>query len=212
VILVLGIGSLLLLFSCEEEIEKEHYEVPTFYLDTEISTSDGSTMKIEDAAAFLATLTNEDGTGEINLNMTWQEIAAVLDEKGVLYEVMGISSEDPENPYDWRSIFTEDCTDYSPASGRYKFHQSKKGLKVGEPITKAIEIYGEPDKIVIDSWYDNVKEYYYNMGKLYRKTTGNEETVILHLSIGDETVVTIRIKFLDQTNYLDENLEETFWG
>lgn len=63
----------------------EHYDVPDFDWSMEVSTSDGS-MNLSEISAVLANLTNEDGTGEINLNMTWEEIAAVLDEKGIPYE------------------------------------------------------------------------------------------------------------------------------
>lgn len=174
----------------------EHYEVPNFYWETEVSTSDGS-KSITEIAALLAQLTNEDGTGEINLNMTWQEIAAVLDEKGISYKVGGSWTEaDAEYSSDSRYIFTADGTDYSPYYGRIYLHQTKKGLKVGESLSRAIELYGEPDKIEEDLCYDNVVYYYYNMGKLYCNATDSERTVAMELNCGDDIVVDIKIYFL----------------
>ena len=205
----------ILLFLCGDSCGKEkpsHYELPTATLGDQIATSE-EPMTLADAAEILAPLTNEDGTGEINLNMTWQEIAAVLDKKGVPYRVSGNWTEE-EKIYgtpDTRSIFVDYSIHYDPLYNEFTVAMTKKGLKMNDSVTRAVELYGEPDKIVIDSAYDNAKDYYYNMGKLYCEATGSDRTVILHLSIGDETVVTIQIKFLDQTNYLGENLEETFW-
>lgn len=174
----------------------EHYEVPNYYWETEVSTSDGS-KSITEIAALLAQLTNEDGTGEVNLNMTWQEIAAVLDEKGISYEVMGSWTEtDAEYSSDGRYIFTDDGSSYRPYYGIIDLHQTKKGLKVGEPLSRAVELYGKPDKIEINPCYDNVVDYYYNMGKLYCNATDSERTVVMEMTCGENVVVTIKIRFL----------------
>ena len=190
VILILGYGNVW------GKEKPEHYEVPNFYWKTEVSTSDGS-MNITEIAALLSQLTNEDGTGEINLNMTWQEIAAVLDNKGILYKVNGTWTEaDAEYSSDSRSIFTADGSYYRPYYGSIYLHQTKKGLRVGEPLSRTVELYGEPDKIEANLCYDNVMMYYYDMGKFYCETTDSERTVVLEITCGDDIVVDIEIRFL----------------
>lgn len=186
-------------FLCGDSCGKEkpsHYKVPNFYWETEISTSDGS-KTITEIAEILAQLTNEDGTGEINLNMTWQEIAAVLDEKGILYTVNGSWTEaDTEYSSDCRYIFTADGSDYRPYFNMIDLHQTKKGLKVGEPLSRAVELYGEPDKSEANPCYYNIVTYYYDMGKLYCNATDSERTVVMAVTCGDDIVVTIKIRFL----------------
>ena len=98
IVLAVIVGISLCFLSCREKEYLWHYEVPAFNWEIEVSASDG-TMKIYEAATILAQLTSEDGTGEINLNMTWEEIATVLDEKGILYEIY-------EEPDGYKSVFT----------------------------------------------------------------------------------------------------------
>ena len=209
-VVIIAILVLAIVFCQKEELL--HYELPTATLDDQVATSDDP-MTVGEVAKLLAPLTNEDGTGEINLNMTWQEIAAVLDEKDIPYEVSGDWTEEDEELYgsDSRSIFVDYSIKYMPYHGIFTLANTKKGLKMNDTVSKAIEIYGEPDKIEVNSQYDNHRYYYWNMGKLYCKATDSERTVLLKLAVGDETVVSIDIRFLDQTNYLGENLEETFW-
>lgn len=192
----------------------DHYELPKDTLNDQIATCE-EPMTVAEAAEILAPLTNEDGTGEINLNMTWQEIAAVLDEKGVPYIVSGEWTEEEEILYgipDARSIFVDYTIYYDPLYNEFTVAMTKKGLKMNDSVSVALELYGEPDKIERNTQYDNLYDYYYNMGKLYCNATDSERTVLLYLSVADETVVSIDIKFLDQTNYMGENLEETFWN
>jgi len=211
IVIVSGILLIPYLFrSCQKNLP--HYEYPTVNWNAQVATSE-KPMSLVEVAEILAPLTNEDGTGEISLNMTWQEIAAVLDNKGIPYRVSGNWTEEERicGTPDSRSIFVDYSIHYDPLYSEFTVAMTKKGLKMNDSVARAVELYGEPDKIVIDSAYDNAKEYYYNMGKLYCEATGSDRTVLLHLSIGDETVVTMSIEFLDQTNYLGDNLEETFW-
>ena len=210
ILIALLVSILLFLYgdSCGKE-NPSHYELPTATLGNQIATSE-EPMTLADAAEILAPLTNEDGTGEINLNMTWPEIAAVLDEKGVPYEVRGDWKETDEE--DMRRIFVDYSIIYAPSYNNFTVAITKKGLKMNDPVSVAVELYGKPDKVERNLQYDNLYDYYYNMGKLYCKATDCVRTVLLHLSVGDETVVSIQIKFLDRTNYLGENLEETFWN
>jgi len=121
--------------------------LPTWDGTPIVSTGNGS-MTLDEISEFLAPLTNEDGTGDINLNMTWQEIAAVLDEKGIPYEVKGSWTEaDAEYYPDCRYIFAADGTRYDPFHFTIDAEKTKKGLMPREPLSKAIEIYGEPDKM-----------------------------------------------------------------
>lgn len=181
--------------SCGRE-KPLHYELPTWDGTSEVSTFNGS-MTLDEISECLSSLTNEDGTGEINLNMTWKEIAAVLDEKGIPYEVKGNWTEaDAEYSSDSRYIFAADGTDYSPANGCFSVQQTKKGLIPREPLSRAIELYGEPDKIEENVCYDNVITYYYNMGKLYCDAAECERTVVMAITCGDDIVVTIDIYYL----------------
>ena len=206
-VIITGILIIFFLFDSRQK-ELLHYELPTATLDDQIATSN-EPMTVAEAAEILAPLTNEDGTGEINLNMTWQEIAAVLDEKGVPYRVSGEWKDTDEE--DFRRIFVDYSIIYAPSYGNFTVAITQKGLKMNDSVSVALELYGEPYKIERNAQYDNLYDYYYNMGKLYCNATDSERTVLLNLSVADETVVSIQIKFLDQTNYMGENLEETFW-
>jgi len=181
--------------SCNKETPL-HYELPTWDGTSVVSTSDGP-MTLDEISEYLSSLTNEDGTGEINLNMTWQEIAAFLDTRGIPYEVKGSwTEEDEQYSSDSRYIFVADGTDYSPANGCFYVQQTKKGLIPREPLSRAVELYGEPDKKEANPCYDNVVTYYYNMGKLYCNATDSERTVAMAITCGDDIVVTIEIYYL----------------
>lgn len=180
-----------LLNSCgkqEETIELVHYEVPTFTWDTPVSTSNG-VMDLAEISVVLAELTNEDGTGETNLNMTWQEIAAVLDGVGIPYETQ-VLYEDIAN------ITTANGNMYWPNQGSFMFKKTKSGLTISDPISRAIEIYSEPDKVVVIEFSDNCYYYCYNMGKTFCKAQGKDQTVVMGLETIDDTIIGITIGFL----------------
>ena len=176
----------------------EHYEAPSFTWDTPVSTSNG-VMDLAEISETLSQLTNEDGTGEISLNMTWQEIAAVLDEVGIPYEVMEVA-----DSY-LNAIFASNGNLYRPYEGKFKVAQLKSGVKISDPISKVIEIYGEPDKVTIWEFSDNLYYYDYNMGKLYCKETDSKRTVRLGLDVVDGIITQINIDFVAEWN------EDTYW-
>lgn len=180
--------------------ELMHYDVPVFDGSAVVSTGNGS-MSLDEISGFLSQFTNEDGTGEINLNMTVDEIAAILHEKGISYEMY---REEPftnenGNVIDLSSVFAANGNDYySGYYASFKMHQTKKGLIAREPVSRAIEIYGEPDLISRNEYYDNLFHYYYNMGKKYCKLADNQRTVVMDLTVSEDTVVTIEIRFLNE--------------
>lgn len=177
----------------KEEFELVHYDVPTFTWDTPVSTSNGE-MDLAEISASLAPLTSEDGTGEINLNMTVDEIATVLDENGIPYEIRGEWGE--FDGLDYRRIFAANGNTYEPYAGDFSVAQTKSGLKISDPFSRAVEIYGEPDLERIDSLYDNVHDHYYNMGKLYSRLEGCDKTVVMQLFFADDTLMGIYIRFI----------------
>lgn len=224
IVVIMAVLSFIAINSCQPEpveelelaIELEpkllHYELPTFGWEDQVVTSE-EPITLAEIAEILAPMTNEDGTGEINLNMTWQEIATVMDEKGIPYKVSGNwTEEDSAYSPDSRYIFVDYAIYYNSFYGIFTVAITPKGLKINDPVSRAIELYGEPDKTERHPEYDNLFFYYYNMGKLYCKATDSERTVLMQMAVGDDTVVNIDIKFLDQTNWLGADLEETFWN
>lgn len=170
------------------DVTVEHYEVPSFNWSMEVSTSDG-VMNLADIAAALGNLTNEDGSGEINLNMTWDEIAATLDEKGIPYEVKGSDG--------MEYILASNGNSYGLFKGTFKLAQLKSGIKISDQISKAIEIYGEPDMVKLWGLSDNLYYYAYDMGSLFCTADGKYETVILRFEVIEGTITKISVFFLD---------------
>ena len=94
----------------------------------------------------LAKLTKEDGTGEISLDMSAQEIVAVLDKYGIEYD-----DYQPDEEYKSGHVSISRngyCTKYYDKYGQFSLQQSYKGLKVGDDLDRVLELYGEPDEIV----------------------------------------------------------------
>ena len=81
----------------------------------------------------VAKLTNEDGTGEINLEMTLDEIADVLAKYNIPYEFD-----------EFGCLNTPDGTSYYPY--KFRLQETKRGLRVGDGVVKAIQLYGTPYK------------------------------------------------------------------
>ena len=193
---VTAIGLVLLFILQSKRNDLMHYEVPVFDGSPVVSTGNGK-MSLDEISTFLSQFTNENGTGQINLNMTVDEIAAVLDSKGVPYELKGEIDEDLDYP-DCRYVFAADGTTYRPYEERIRCEQTNRGLARGDLLSKAESLYGEPNLKVADDLYDNVYDFYYNMGKILCKRTSSERTVILHIGVADETVISIVIRFLDE--------------
>ena len=193
IVIIAASVAVFLIVSCNKE-DLMHYEVPILDGSPTVSTGNGE-MSLDEVSAFLSQLTNENGTGQINLNMTVDEIAIVLDETGIPYEIKG----EWEDSIDCRYIIVKDGTSYRPGiNSTFNFHRTKKGLSSGDQATKALELYGEPDKIVKDTYYDNIYDYYYNMGKQHCKLTNSQRTVMLNMMVSEETVIYMEIRFLDE--------------
>lgn len=179
------------------KVKIEHYEVPDFNWSMEVSTSDGI-MNLSEIAAALGDLTNEDGTGEINLNMTWEEIAAVLDEKGVPYKKKGSDG--------LEYILAANGNSYGIFKWSFRLAQLKSGVKISDPITKAIETYGEPDMVRLWGLSDNLYYYTYDMGRLFCEAEEKDMTVILKFEVIDDTITQIMLFLLDDLQ------AEEFWN
>jgi hypothetical protein len=85
-------------------------------------------IKEKSASQIIAGLINEDGTGEIQINMTKEQVQEVLKKNGVTSKVA--------NP-EWIDI--EDGMRYK--LGSLQINQTKKGLKKGDPIERVYELY-----------------------------------------------------------------------
>lgn len=179
------------------KVTVEHYEVPDFNWSMEVSTSDGS-MNLSEISAVLGELTNEDGTGEINLNMTWEEIAAVLDEKGIPYEQKGSDG--------MEYILAANGNSYGLFQWSFRLAQLKSGVKISDPMTKATETYGEPDMVRLWGLSDNLYYYTYDMGRFFCEAKKEDMTVILKFEVIDGTITQIDLFLLDDLQ------AEEFWN
>jgi hypothetical protein len=96
------------------------------------STTVSSTSK-ESVAKPISDLINEYGTGEINLDLSFDEIKTVLDSYGINYKG------------EFGYIEFDDGTFYD---GEFFYMKStQKGLAVGDSIEKIKQIYGEPQSL-----------------------------------------------------------------
>jgi hypothetical protein len=102
-------------------------------------------------SAKLAKLTKEDGTGIISLDTPPAEVRAILRRENITFVVKARGSifADDEIPMDESidCVIFEDGANwiFNEGSG-WTIHtvQTQKGLKFGDPISKALELYGEP--------------------------------------------------------------------
>lgn len=140
--LLLMIGLIVLLSSCKVVAEPETVSQPqtTTTVTTTIPTT---TLNNETISAQLATLTKEDGTGEIHLQMTVEEIATVLDKYDIKHTLdetgLSVRTSYPGNIWLY-------CENFYAGYGQFTLNQSYSGLKVGDSKDKLLDMYGEPDE------------------------------------------------------------------
>lgn len=94
----------------------------------------------DEISAILAKLTKEDGTGEINLQMSADEITAVLDKYDIEYTVHGGLTVNVANGGSY-------IIGRWGGRGVFKVQESYSGLKVGDSKGVVLSIYGQPDEI-----------------------------------------------------------------
>ncbi|MDR1565027.1 MAG: hypothetical protein LBS74_08730, partial [Oscillospiraceae bacterium] len=85
-------------------------------------------IKEKSASQIIAGLINEDGTGEIQINMKREQVMEILKNHNVSSKVVG---------KEWLEI--EDGSKY--ALGTFEIKQTQKGLKVGDSVSKVYELY-----------------------------------------------------------------------
>jgi hypothetical protein len=102
-------------------------------------------MQPNDISAVLGSLSREDGTGEIPIGIRWQTLFAKLKELGISYEKDGYSVQCSDGTsYYGDDRMVEDIN----------LMQTTKGLRVGDPVGKVLELYGEISVVYHnDLWY-----------------------------------------------------------
>jgi hypothetical protein len=102
--------------------------VTTISTTTAAKPKETTATKGRSASQIVASLINENGTGEIQINMKREEVAKILEKYSVSYKYLG-------DEY----LEIEDGIYYN--LGHFEIKQSSKGLKVGDPIERVYELY-----------------------------------------------------------------------
>ena len=141
-----------------------------------------STQEISD---LLATLTNEDGTGEINLDMTCGEIADILDK----YKIPYIYSE--------MSICIVNNSNYLSGNtlSNFYFAKTSKGLSQGDKYERVIDIYGKPD--FLQKYEDGTSDLFYNMGKMFISKNNTNMQVVFQIYLMDDEVASMQVLIIE---------------
>ena len=96
----------------------------------------------DELSAKIASLTNEDGSGQIALDMPYSKVKQVLDAAGIEYKssALAITFEDG-SAYAFAQAAGE------PALDHFYFTQSPKGLLLGDSPERVQQLYGEAEHI-----------------------------------------------------------------
>ncbi|MDR1564128.1 MAG: hypothetical protein LBS74_04135 [Oscillospiraceae bacterium] len=96
---------------------------------TTTSQASVATSKKQSATQIIANLVNEDGTGVIQPTMSLEQVATILNQYGILYQYS----------LDTPALNIESGMFYEV--GAFAINQSKRGLKIGDPVSRVYELY-----------------------------------------------------------------------
>jgi hypothetical protein len=124
------------------------------------------------AEEIIADLVLEDGTGVIHPRMSLDVVKAILDQYGLSYEY----NDDSE------SLEVEGGLLYNYLGA--KINQTKRGLKVGDPVTKVYELYEGAQEA-----YTNIEGivvvFIFNYGQTdFRIVLNSDNTIVKSIAIG----------------------------
>ena len=187
VLLSLLIVFSMLLTSCGVVASPQNEVISQNEMVVDMDVASNQMNQIEDTvedviSAKLAKLTKEDGTGEINLQMTIEEITNVLDKYGIQYSITDSG----------RAIYISDgslyCVDSYAGYGSFSIKQSYKGLKIGDSIDQLVSLYGEPDRIIDRNSY---------FGYVYNTAMVENFFVVFKVRIENDEVAGMLIELYD---------------
>jgi hypothetical protein len=131
---------------------------------------------IQSAVQIVAQLLNEDGTGTINVNMSREEVALILDKHGISYKYNGKEFIDIESGMRYKR-------------GWFNVIQTQKGLKVGDSVARVYELYsGAKEAFNVDE--ENNEAYFQFIWNKKLDVSGSFYNTYLMISLNkDQSVV-----------------------
>ena len=124
-----------------EETEKESETLTQISESSEFEEESVQPTDTKTVSAILGSLTKEDGTGEVAIHSNQKDLKSRLDTPGISYSQVN------------NSIECSDGTMYLGYSDgmtgvkirQIKLMQTSRGLKIGDPVSKMKEIYGDAE-------------------------------------------------------------------